>query len=234
MTETQMMGLGLLEAAQAQKHVTVNEALLRLDALASRQVLSAALNAPPAGAIEGDRFVVAEEASGDWAGQEGRIAFHVNGGWEFHAPWAGYRAFDAATRGWLVHDGVAWQRDVVALSAGGASTRARIVEIDHDVAPGASSVTVPVIPDKAVVYGVTGRVLDGIGGAASWSLGAEGGPDRYGSGIGTSAGSFVHGVTGAPLAYFGATPLVLTAEGGSFTGGRVRLAVHLVELTPPG
>lgn len=228
-----MMGLGLMEAAQAQKHVTVNEALLRLDALASRQVLSAALSAPPGGAVDGDRFVVAPDAGGEWAGREGQIAFRVNGGWEFHPPWAGFRAFDAEARAWLLHDGSGWRRDVVALSPGGAATMMRVAEIEHQVGVGDTSVTLPVIPDKAVVHGVTGRVLETLEGVTTWTLGTADGPDRYGSGLGAATGAFVHGVSGAPIAYFGATPLVLTAEGGVFNGGRVRLAVHFLELAAP-
>lgn len=234
MTDTQMMGLGLLEPAQAQKHVTVNEALARIDAIAGQQVLSASASVPPASVVDGDRFLLPQGAGNDWAGQDGQIAFRVNGGWEFVVPWVGLRVFDLSTHGWLVYDGTDWRRDLSALSPGGAATFSRIIEIEHDVAPGATSTTTAVIPDKAIVYGVTGRVLDTIGGISTWSLGTNDGADRYGSGLGAATGSVVHGVSGAPVAYFGETPLVLTAEGGSFAGGRVRLAVHLVEIAPPG
>lgn len=52
-----------------------------------------------------------------------------------------------------------------------------------------------------------------------------------GSALGSN--SFARGVTGSPVAYYGATDVVLTAEGGEFTGGRVLLAIHLFRLTPP-
>jgi hypothetical protein len=84
-----------------------------------------------------------------------------------------------------------------------------------------------------IVLGVTGRVTAGITGAASWSLGVTGSPDRYGSGIGASLNSFAHGVTGSPLVYYGGSSLLLTAEGADFTGGTVRLAVHYFEVSPP-
>jgi hypothetical protein len=83
------------------------------------------------------------------------------------------------------------------------------------------------------VLGVTGRVLTELTGATGWSLGVTGSPDRYGTGYGTGAGSFAHGVTGQPQAYYGQTELAVTAEGGAFTGGTVRLAVHLLDLQPP-
>ena len=109
----------------------------------------------------------------------------------------------------------------------------RIVEIDHALAVGSTSTTVAAIPDKAIVLGVTARVTTEITGAASWSMGVSGSPDRYGSGFGTTQNSFAHGVTGQPQAYFGATSLVVTSAGGDFTGGALRIAVHILEIAPP-
>ena len=64
-------GLPYLAAAQAQKHVTHNEALRRLDAVVQLAVLDATLAAPPASPDEGDRYIVAASATGAWAGQDG-------------------------------------------------------------------------------------------------------------------------------------------------------------------
>jgi hypothetical protein len=50
---------------------------------------------------------------------------------------------------------------------------------------------------------------------------------------GSDAGTEIHGVTGQPQTYYGATPLQLESEGPPFKGGAVRLAVHLFTLTPP-
>jgi len=46
-------------------------------------------------------------------------------------------------------------------------------------------------------------------------------------------GSWLRGLTGQPVTYWADTPLELTALGGSFASGTVRLAIHLVELTMP-
>ena len=234
----------LLDAAQAQKHVTVNEALMRADVLAAGRVEDRHLVEPPAMPGDGHAHIVAAGAVGAWAGHEGELALFLNGGWEFVAPWDGCAVWVAAERIRVTRIGGAWTQEGGGArprrrrgprrrrEPGGAATAGRIVEIDH--APDAAvSTTVPVIPDKAIVLGVTGRVLTEIAGAATWSLGVEGSPDRYGSGYGVGAGSYAHGVTGQPQAYYGGTPLVLTAEGGAFSGGTVRLAVHLMELVPP-
>ena len=50
MSETTQLGLPLLQPAQAQKHVTVNEALVRLDGLTQLVLASATVTAPPVSA----------------------------------------------------------------------------------------------------------------------------------------------------------------------------------------
>ncbi len=227
------MGLPFLDAAQAQKHVTMNEALARLDMAAAARVETMALASPPATPKEGEAHLVPTAAGGAWAGQDGNVAVFLNGGWDFITPWAGWRLWVASDTGFAVHDGVDWQVTSQPTSPGGALSALRQVEIDHTVSAGSTSETTPFIPDKAIVLGVTGRVTAGITGAASWSLGVTGSPDRYGSGIGASLNSFAHGVTGSPLAYYGGSSLLLTSAGADFTGGAVRLAVHYFELSPP-
>jgi hypothetical protein len=171
-------------------------------------------------------------ATGAWAGHDGELALFLNGGWGFVTPWDGCAVWVAAERTRVTWVADSWTQEEGGTSPGGAATAARIIEIDHALA-GAVSTTAAIIPDKAVVLGVTGRVLTEITGATGWSLGVTGSPDRYGTGYGMGAGSFAHGVTGQPQAYYGQTALAVTAEGGAFTGGTVRLAVHLLELQPP-
>jgi hypothetical protein len=60
-----------------------------------------------------------------------------------------------------------------------------------------------------------------------------GSDNRYGSGLGLALNSYLRGLSGAPVTYYADTPLLLTAEGGAFAAGTVRLALHLVELEPP-
>ena len=232
MSETPRFAMPLLDAAQAQKHVTINEALMRADVLGAAVVEDRHLVEPPAVPVDGHAHIVGAGATGAWAGHDGELALFLNGGWEFAAPWEGCAVWVAAERTRVTLVGGAWTQEEGGSSPGGAATMARVVEIDHALT-GPVSTTAPVIPDKAIVLGVTGRVLAEITGASGWSLGVAGSPDRYGSGYGTGVGSFAHGVTGQPLAYYGATPLEITAEGGAFTGGTVRLAVHLMELQPP-
>lgn len=222
-----------LDAAQAQKHVTVNEALARIDALAAGRAESIGGTVPPAAPLDGEVHIVGEAATGDWSGHDGEIAIFANGGWDYVPPWSGARAWVTSQGRAVVFNGAGWIGESDPASASGAATVAEIVEVDHPVGAGATSTAPAAIPDKAIVLGVTGRVTEAITGATGWTLGVSGGIDRYGSGIGVALNSFAHGVSGSPLAYYGGTDLILTAEGANFTGGRVLLAIHLQRLVPP-
>lgn len=110
MPDTPLLGLPLIAAAQAQKHVTHNEALLALDAVINLSVISRTLGSPPVVA-DGDRYCVAAPAQGAWAGQQGRIALAQGGGFTFFTPRKGWRMWVEAEGKLVVFDGAQW-RDV--------------------------------------------------------------------------------------------------------------------------
>jgi hypothetical protein len=125
---TPRSGLPLLAAAQAQKHVTHNEALLQLDALDCARILDRDLSAPPSSPGDGDTYLVKATGTGDWTGQDGRIAFAVDGAWRFYASYAGLIAYVADEAALIVFDGTNWVDFVsllrfqsIALSAGSAA-----------------------------------------------------------------------------------------------------------------
>ena len=229
MSDTFHLGLPFLEAAQAQKHVTVNEALRRIDALLHLSVASRLAGPLPETPGDGARYIT----------KEGEVAAFIDGAWITFAPKAGWRAWDEEAGALLVHDGHDWGEfstggsGAALLGSGGAETRLTIVEGEHEVGTGDYSETAFLIPDRAIVFGVTGVVTEAITGAASWKLGVADDPMRYGNSIGVAEGSTVIGPSGAPCAYYGATPVRVSAEGGDFTGGKLRLAIHCLELTGP-
>ncbi|RJL05646.1 DUF2793 domain-containing protein, partial [Paracoccus aestuarii] len=94
-SETTRLQMSLLQPAQAQKHVTVNEALMRLDGMVNLVLESVSTATPPGTVLDGQCWGVPAEAQGAWAGQGGRIAIGSNGGWIFVPPRAGMRAFIA-------------------------------------------------------------------------------------------------------------------------------------------
>lgn len=231
MPETVHLRLPYLEAAQAQKHVTVNEALSRLDALACLSVLSRSSATPPASPAEGDRYIVATVASGDWAGGEGGVAIFLNGGWEVLPPAPGWRAWIADEGRETVFDGASWID--ASAAANGAHLSVRIAMEDFQLPSAASAQTAALIPDRAVVIGVTARVIEAISGASTWACGVPEAAGRYGTQIGTALNSELKGVSGSPVGYYSDTPLLIEAESGAFSAGKIRLAVHYLQLTPP-
>lgn len=234
MDKTSSLELPLVQPAQAQKHVTVNEALARVDALVQMTLVSRSVTVPPTAPEDGAVYAVPGGAVDAWAGQEGALGLFLNAGWVFLTPHVGWRGWISDEGVPAVYDGVDWAAGEGAVSPNGAAMLSRVVEIDHSVGTGASSDTAAVIPAGALVYGVTGRVMSAVGGAAAtWRLGIAGADDRYGSGLGVAAGSWVSGLTSSPLAYFADTALTVTGEGGALDGGVIRLAVHLAELQVP-
>ena len=109
MSETQHLGLPLIAAAQAQKHVTHNEALTLVDALLQLAVNSRSLAAPPASPAEGDRYLVANSATGGWAAHDGELAYFLDGLWRFADPKAGWLLWCEAEDELLVFDGTDWR-----------------------------------------------------------------------------------------------------------------------------
>lgn len=93
--------------SQAQKHVTHNEALQRLDAIV-QLTLSAMLAAPPASPEEGECFAITAPASKEWGGRDGRIAMWQDGAWLYLLPRTGWRAWDAQAQTLLVYGGDGW------------------------------------------------------------------------------------------------------------------------------
>ncbi|TCM86625.1 DUF2793 domain-containing protein [Rhodovulum steppense] len=237
MNETANLALPLMQAAQAQKHVTVNEALVKLDALVQLRLQSLGLSAPPETAPDGQAWSIAAGASGAWAGQAGRIAIADNGGWVFAEPLAGWRAWVVDTGTDMCHDGTGWVAVATsgAVSPTGAAFEARVVEFDHVIAVAGPQPTSQQIPSHAMVFAVTARVIEPITGTAvAWSLGTEGALDRFGSGLGIGLNSYANGVLGWPMTFYGPEPLVLSPEGGDFAGGKVRFALHYAEFGLPG
>jgi len=69
--------LPFIQAAQAQKHITHNEALRLLDGLTQISVLDRNLATPPGSPAEGARYIVDSGATGLWAGWDGDVAFYA-------------------------------------------------------------------------------------------------------------------------------------------------------------
>ncbi|MBN8936463.1 MAG: DUF2793 domain-containing protein [Rhizobiales bacterium] len=114
---TPNLGLPQLAADQAQKHVTVNEALYDLDALVQLAVLDRSLAAPPGSPADGARYIVAASPTGAWAGHTDHIAAWLDGAWRFFIPGVGWLAWVVDEAALLAWNGSAWVDALSAVSA---------------------------------------------------------------------------------------------------------------------
>lgn len=105
------LSMPFLLPAQAQKHVTHNEALSRLDALVQAAALSRGLTEPPASVQAGDCYVLPANPTGVWAGRAHALAVHDGVAWTFLAPRPGWRVHVTGEGVGLVWTGSAWTVD---------------------------------------------------------------------------------------------------------------------------
>lgn len=108
MSNTINLVLPYLAAAQAQKHVTLNDALTLIDGLLHLSVLSRVVTIPPGVPNGGDRYLLPVGVSGAWLGRVGQIAQFSDGAWLYHLPKRGWQIWVADEARTLTYDGSAW------------------------------------------------------------------------------------------------------------------------------
>ncbi|WP_336814282.1 DUF2793 domain-containing protein [Bosea sp. MMO-172] len=111
MTDTPRLSLPLLAAGQAQKHVTHNDALIRLDGLIHLTVDSRTQTAPPESPTELSAYIVPAGGTGAFSGRTDQVALFEDGGWTFLAPRAGWQAWVIDEAEHNLWTGTEWRRD---------------------------------------------------------------------------------------------------------------------------
>jgi hypothetical protein len=104
---TPNLALPYILPSQAQKHVTHNEALQRLDAI-TNTTISGQQTEPPAAPAEGEIWLVAPAATGHWSGKDGLLAEFMDATWSFLTPKKGWTAWFASDKQVRIYDGAAW------------------------------------------------------------------------------------------------------------------------------
>lgn len=111
MSETSpILALPYLLAAQAQKHVTHNQALQLLDALVQLRVTGFEAETPPLNPSPGTAYALGALPTGAWAGQAGQLAIWQGEGWLFIPPQIGWRAWGVEPAELRIWQGSAWQQ----------------------------------------------------------------------------------------------------------------------------
>jgi hypothetical protein len=108
MANTTKLILPLIAAGQAQKHVPVNESLVRLDTLTQLSVIDRDLTAPPGSPAEGDAYIPASGATGDWDDFDLNVALFTDGQWIKLTPRIGWRCWIEDEDILAVFDGADW------------------------------------------------------------------------------------------------------------------------------
>jgi hypothetical protein len=110
MSNTSNLVLPYLAVGQAQKHVTVNESLRKLDALVQLSVVSATTTAQPSSPVDGSVYIVPSGKSGvDWSAYANwSLAYYRDGAWVQLSPREGWLAFVADADQLLHYTGSEW------------------------------------------------------------------------------------------------------------------------------
>lgn len=233
MTDTPNLALPYIEAAQAQKHVTHNDALDRLDALVQLAVESRTLTAPPGSPADGACYIPAAGATGAWSGWDLDLAVLVGGAWLRITPKSGMKAWVKAERLTVTFEDGTW-RDGIALTAHGGRVTLR-AKAEELALTGAFVETADAafLPERAIVLGVAARTIAAIAGASSYDVGIAGEADKFGGSLDVATGSTNVGVIG-PMPVYADTRVRVTANGPDFTAGTVRLIAYFIEMSAPG
>jgi hypothetical protein len=118
----------------------------------------------------------------------------------------------------------------IAAAAHGAAIQAQVLETAVTLSGASTNASVQ-IPANCIVMAVGARVLTAITGATSYEVGVAGNLSQFGSLLNVAAGSTNFGLIG-PTAFYTATTLTITAAGGPFTGGQVRLSISIILANP--
>ncbi len=104
---TQNLSLPFILPAQAQKHVTHNEALQRLDSLV-QMVVATSATSPPANPVAGEIHWITPAATDLWADHPDTLALFQDGVWVFIAPREGWTAVFLDEGRLKLFDGTDW------------------------------------------------------------------------------------------------------------------------------
>lgn len=117
MTATNRLQLPFIAPGQAQKEMTHNEALARLDMAVCASAEALGADVPPASPIPGQAWIVGTLPSGAWAGKAGHLAAWTEGGWRFLQPFQGLVVWVLGDNMFARWDGTNWEAGTVTANA---------------------------------------------------------------------------------------------------------------------
>jgi len=255
MNYTPRLNLPLIHSGQAQKEITHNEALVLLDILLNSVVQEIGIEVPPNTIEAGLLFVIGINPEGEFANHQNEIALKLEHSWRFVAPrkwlevtldsdgskycWNGeYWAssgrissnIEYVPRPTITTDQpqIMVQNDMLINRDNGEYLQVGHLEEELQL-NGTYTDTSIQIPHHSIVISVNVRVLEQISGANSFSVGTDEDATRYGSNLSSNNDTTNVGLTNQPLTYWDDTPIRITANNGSFTGGCVHVTIQYLK-----
>jgi hypothetical protein len=104
---TKNLNITKLISSQSQKEVTINEALIRIDAILNVGAIDRDINIPPGLPNDGDLYIIGLSPIGDWASNADGIAYYQQQ-WNFITPSEGMRIWVNDEDRLYVFDGTNW------------------------------------------------------------------------------------------------------------------------------
>jgi hypothetical protein len=118
---TPRLGAPELTEGEAVPEAVVNEQILYMESGAGHFIFKDRdLAIPPGSPANGDCYLVAASGTGDWSGQDGKIAYCINTAWAFITAREGFTAWVNDEDLFIGYDGAAW--GILALGTGSAYT----------------------------------------------------------------------------------------------------------------
>jgi hypothetical protein len=156
---TANLQLPFLAVGQAQKHVTLNESLRRLDALVQLNLVSATTTAQPGSPGDGEVWIVPSGKTGaqwasftDWA-----LGYYRDGAWEQISPREGWLAWVKDTGVMLVYTGASWSTAAIRTGLGLGTAAEKNT--------GTSGEAVPLLNNASNTWSGTSHVFQATGGS---------------------------------------------------------------------
>jgi len=106
MTQTNNLNITLLEQSQAQKEVSINSAIVVIDAILNRGAIDV-ISTPPVSPNNGDVYITGIGASGAWLNNDKKIAYY-NQSWQFISPKEGCNLWVSAKNKFFVFQSNFW------------------------------------------------------------------------------------------------------------------------------
>jgi len=103
----------LLAAGQAQKEMTVNEALALIDIAVQASAVAGGIDTPPEAPAAGQCWIVGDSPDGAWSGHAGMLAGWTADGWRFATPVEGMAVWVSADIMVWRYIGGTWQAGVL-------------------------------------------------------------------------------------------------------------------------